>query len=94
MSDIVVITGHGKVHKAVLDWRGRVVGHPRCRLRDDARILGNSTAAYDYDLLQHPAMYCRYRWCFRDLLVEMGVDPSTGHVQRYIRRKAIRQVIG
>ena len=29
---IVVVTGRGKVHKALRDFRGAVVGHPRCRL--------------------------------------------------------------
>jgi hypothetical protein len=80
---IVVLTARGKVHKAMRDFRGKVVGHPRCRLSASTpRILGGSAAAFDYELLRHPYVYCRYRWCFRDLLIEMGIDPFVGHAQR------------
>ena len=83
--DIVVITGRGKVHKAIRDFRGKVVGHPRCHVSADVRVLGTSAASADPDLLAHPFVYCRYRWCFRDELVAMGLDPAVGHTSRPFR---------
>lgn len=80
---IVVISKRGKVHRAIRDFRGKVVGHPRCRLDvANTRVLGGSAAAFDYEILRHPFVYCRYSWCFRDLVIELGLDPFVGHNQR------------
>jgi len=31
------------------------------------------------------AVYCRYRWCFREALVSAGIDPEVGHFTRSVK---------
>lgn len=77
----VGITARGMLHRA--NALGAV--HPRCTggRRFDVMFVGAREAAEW--AIEHPSALCRYRWCFRDVVVALGLIPETGHMDRHVR---------
>ena len=73
--------GRGVLHKGWRNPNGSLGAHPRCHAIPAREVLP-TIAAYDYDNLRDHARYCRYPWCFRGLVAEMGIIPVVGHYSR------------
>lgn len=81
---LVALTSKGLLHRVQVDGAmharcrgGRTVAH-RVISEDEARSLAANASE----------RLCRYRWCFRDDVEALGIDPWVGHVARIRRRIA------
>lgn len=84
---LVIRTGRGVLHRGYRTDDGRVHAHARCHAVPAVECLPKG-AEYWFDNLSRPDLMCRYSWCFRELLEEMGVDTFVGHRVRRLRKRA------
>lgn len=73
----------GVLHRGFRDADGELHAHPRCHALPPGEVLPAGAESW-YDNLRDHARLCRYPWCFRDLVREMGLPVAVGHDVRYL----------
>jgi hypothetical protein len=66
---------------------GQIRAHARCNVLPPGEVLPKGAESW-YENLSDASRLCRYPWCFRDLVRELGLIPVVGHESRRLRSRA------
>jgi hypothetical protein len=76
----------GVLHRGWRDRAGKLGAHPRCHAIPPRDVLPKG-AEFWFSNLRDDSRLCRYPWCFRQVVRELGVIPVVGHYSRRLRGK-------